>query len=148
MADSTSTRKRRKARNGRPPKPRKDFPLYPHPAGYWARKINGKLRYFGRWGKVVDGVVERLPGDGWIEAEALYESQRADLYAGRVPASVRIKNGETALKVLCNEFRTAKLRAMEAGAIGGRMYDEYVSVTDFLIQEFGKDTFVAALTAA
>ena len=154
---SHSTRKprsRKAAAAERPKKPYPEFPLSPHPSGAWQKKIRGKIHYFGRWGRMVDGVMVRIEGDGWEEALALYKVQADDLHAGRTP---RVQSGELTIAGLCNAFLTAKQQQYEAGEISARMYKpgptpaqatgEYKSTTDRLISAFGKTRLVDDLAA-
>ena len=130
----------------RPPKPRKDFPLYAHPSGNWAKKIRGKFHYFGRWGRMRQGTMQRMPGDGWVEAELLYEEQKADLHAGRTPRG-KAKEGELTVKLLGDTFLTAKKRSLDSAEIGQRMFDEYRAIAQFIADEFGKERLVDDLVA-
>jgi hypothetical protein len=51
----------------KPSKPYKGFPLFLHQSGQWAKKVRGKIHYFG-----TDAVA----------AEAKWHKERDDLYAG------------------------------------------------------------------
>lgn len=130
----------------RPSKPYPDFPLTPHASGTWQKKINGRIFYYGRWGKIVNGKMTRLPGDGWREALALYEAVREDDHTGRErraaleDGKVKVLRGGTTnptIADLCNHFRSAKGRQKDAGELSIRMYAEYVATTDRMVREFG-----------
>lgn len=91
--------------------------------------------------------MERLPGDGWREALDLFNAQKEDLYAGRIPRT-RHKQELLQLRDLCNEFRTAKLRRFRAGRIARQTYENYVKTCDLLVAEFGGDRVVGSLEPA
>jgi hypothetical protein len=131
-------------RANRPPKPYPEFPLYPHPQGYWAKTVRGTFHYFGRWGRVVDGKLTRVEGDGWREALEQYKAQVDDLQAGRTP---RVGRDELTVADLCNGFLTAKLRRVETGELGSRAFEEYRQTTDLLVASFGANGFVDDLAA-
>ncbi len=126
----------------RPKKPYADFPLGPHASGTWQKKIRGKIHYFGKWGRVVDGVMTRVPGDGWKEALAQYKAVADDLHAGRTP---REAAGEFTVMSLCNHFLTAKQRQTVAGELSPRTFAEYKATTDRLVKAFGKTRLVSDL---
>jgi integrase len=144
MSKSTARASGRKA-VVRPRKPYSDFPLSPHASGKWQKKILGKIHYFGRWARVVNGHLERVDGDGWKEALELYKSQADDLHAGRTP---RVQNLDgLTVAGLCNQFLTAKLRKRDSGEMGSRMFVEYKEITDLLVATFGPRRLVEDLAA-
>lgn len=89
----------------RPEKPKhvKDFPLWPHPLGYWVRKIDGRVERFGRWAHVRNGQLVYLPyKDGWRDALAEHNA-RFDKNSGKL-RDEKPKAGALTLAVLCYEY--------------------------------------------
>jgi integrase len=153
MSDNSTRKPRsRKAASDWPEKPYKEFPLYPHPLGYWSKKVAGVIRHYGRWGRVVDGKLTQLPyEDGWETALKLYKAQIDDHKLGQ-ESSVKLVNGKITetnvgltINDLCNRFRTAKKRKLESGRITQRSYDEYTQTTDRLVRVVGGRRLVAGL---
>ena len=129
----------------RPKKPYPDFPLSPHASGAWQKKICGKVHYFGKWGRVVKGVLTRVDGDGWKEALELYKAQADDLHAGRTP---RKTNGDgLTLADLCNRYLTVKLHLLESGELMASTFQDYRASCDRLVAQFGKGRLVDDLAS-
>jgi integrase len=147
MSKSTTSASRRKSASGKPKCPRCgkefgsahrkqcDFPLFSHGTGRWAKKIRGKLEYFGYWADRKNGQLVRLKGDGWQEALDLYKKQADDLHAGRIP---RDNDDEPTLRDLCNAFLQQKASKLESGELSPTTFSDYRLACDRLIEHFGK----------
>src|SRR6476659_9089707 len=109
---AVQTSKRTKA--GKPPKPFPDFPLFPHATGRWAKKIRGKLPYFGKW-------------DDPDAALTKYLEQKDALHAGR---KSREATDGTTIKDLCNQFLAAKLALVQSGELANRTWEDYKAACD------------------
>ena len=86
----------------KPAKPYPDFPPFPHAAGVWAKKVRGKMHYFGPWSDP-DGALAR------------YLEQKDALHFGRKP---RPDRGALTVKDLANiefEFREDETLAPDEG---------------------------------
>lgn len=114
-------------------KPHPDFPLFPHAAGYWAKKIRGKLKYFG---KIADDPKGEIALAKWLD-------EKDELLAGRTP---RVNRDGLTVAGLCNHFLTSKLHLLNTSEISPRTFHDYKGTTDRLVSVFGKERFVDDLT--
>ncbi len=106
----------------KPTIPYDGFPLYPHSSGQWAKRINGRVVYFGSWSA------------GWQAALEDFNAKRDYLYAGQAPP-----NGDaTLLRDVLNSFRRSKVQSLEQGSLSQRSLDEYEDVTDVIASVVGK----------
>jgi integrase len=113
----------------KPAKPYPEFPLYAHAAGVWAKKIRGKVHYFGPW-------------ENPNAALQSYLEQRDALHAGRKP---REAAGGLVVKELANAFLNHKKSRLDTGELSPRTWAEYKETTDLLVSNFGRSRLVADL---
>jgi hypothetical protein len=92
----------------KPTKPRPDFPLFPHARGYWAKKVRGKLIYFG---KVADDPKGEAALNLWLD-------QKDALLAGRTP---RDPSDGLTVRDVCNHFLTFKEEQRDCGELAAVM---------------------------
>jgi len=113
----------------KPSKPHPNFPLFPHATGRWAKKIRGKLHYFGPWDDP-DGALEK------------YDAQKEALHAGLTP---RPDTRALTVKGVVNAFLNHKTALLQSGELSPRTYAEYLATTDLLMARFGKGRLVSDL---
>jgi integrase len=106
----------------RPAKPYADFPMYAHASGQWAKKIRGKLYYFGVW----------ADPDAALKA---YLEQKNDLHAGRKP---RPDPAAVTVKDVANDFLNAKQALVDNGELSPRTWADYKLVCDMVVAHLGK----------
>lgn len=115
--------------SGKPSKPYPDFPLFPHAAGVWAKKIRGKMHYFGPWSDP-DGAL------------AKYLEQKDALHAGR---KQRADPNALVVKDLSNAFLNHKTALVKTGELSPRTWEDYKVASDAVVSQFGKNRIVADL---
>jgi integrase len=122
----------RSAAGDKPAKPYPDFPLFPHAAGVWAKKIRGRMHYFGPWSDPKAALQK-------------YLDERDDLHAGRKPRAAGA--GGLTVRELCNRFLTSKKLLAESGEITPRTFSEYHASCEAVVAAFGRERLVADLAA-
>lgn len=139
-AKSTAAAAARKP--SRPEKPYEGYPLLFHASGRIAKKVRGKLHYFGRWGhKCGDRIVpvDDVPAAA-ATAKLEFDRQWPYLKEGRTaPASGSEQQPEyCTMQDLCNAFWKSKKAAMLCNDLSPRSFRDYELTTDLLVAHFGK----------
>lgn len=134
MTDST-----KKSQRFKPDKPSPDFPLYAHGSGKWAKRVDGKVRYFGSWGDPDSALAAYLE---WQDEHN--SSKKLPTYsqlAALAPKSITIKEA-AALYLADKEKRVAR------GEITDRTFRESFATCSRLLALFGDDRTIVSLQPA
>ncbi len=118
----------------RPQKPYPDFPLFPHASGRWAKKIRGKLHYFGPW-------------RDWQAALDRFLEEKDYLYSGRKPPA-KGTPGRPTLGYAVNQFLAAKERAVASGDLVVITFQAYSYSMKAMLQELDPDIILDSLVPA
>lgn len=107
----------------KPAKPYEDFPLFPHANGQWAKKIRGRLRYFGPW-------------NDWQKAKENYERERDGL------PSVSATVGD-----LVNAFLRDRRHLVDTRELAERSWHDYYLVCARATKVWGRHRLITELGA-
>lgn len=105
----------------KPEKPYEGFPLFAHATRRWAKKIKGKLHYFGPW-------------EDPMGALARYEAERDYLHTGRQPPP---RDGQLSVEALADAFMLAKQTQQNNGELSPRSFAWYHKACKPLVKLLG-----------
>lgn len=111
----------------KPEKPYKEFPLFAHASGVWAKKIKGQMRYIGPWSDP-------------DAAKAKFDREVYYLQSGEQPPVP-----ETTLGGVAAAFLTEKEALRDTGDITEQSYYEYKTVVDAVKKHFGETRPLATI---
>ncbi len=132
-ADTLPARSReRKANREKPAKPRKDFPLFPHASGQWAKCVKRKTYYFGSW-------------DDPDAAERLWDKQKEDIRAGRDPRREHYRQSGATVGDLANAYLDQLDAKLERGELTNRYRNEVLGFVTMVVKHLGKHRSIATL---
>lgn len=122
---------RAKPKRVKPKKPYPDFPLFAHASGKWAKKVRGRMHYFGSWDDPIGALNE------WL-------AQKDYLIAGTDP---KFGEGEHDIGSLVNDFLDSKEQQKSDGDLTQAAFDDYFRVCERLASFFGKSRLLSTIDA-
>jgi integrase len=117
------------ALDAKPTKPNPDFLLFAHASGQWAKKVRGRMHYFGVWSDP-DAALAR------------YLEQKDDLHAGRKP---RPDPDAVTVKDVANAFLNHKKALLDAGELSPHTWAKYRTAAAEVVACLGKARLAADL---
>jgi len=115
----------------KPAKPYGDFPLFAHGSGQWAKKIRGRMYYFGVWNDPAAACEKYLRERDFLQAGVDVPDEKEDV---------------TTLRDLCNHFLTSKQNRLEAGELSRGAFTDYKRSCDLVLATFGKMRLAGSIT--
>jgi hypothetical protein len=112
----------------KPTKPYRDFLLFLHQTGQWAKKVRGRTHYFG------------VDADG---ALAKWLKDKDHLLAGRTPP---LHQHGITIRDLCNRVLGSRKLLVDSGELSPRSWRHYYATCENLIAHLGKPLPVSDLT--
>lgn len=115
----------------KPSKPHKDFPLYAHASGRWAKKVKGKTLFFGKWDEPQKAL------EKWLD-------QKDDLLAGRKP---RASDGrQISAADACNKYLDFIEDQVESGKKSEAWYIDNKRTMSIFLTTVGRNWAIESLT--
>lgn len=111
----------------KPAKPYEGFPLFPHATGRWAKKIRGRMVYFGPW-------------SNWQAALEKYSEEKDALHAGKRPREA--PEGLT-VRELCNRYWNHQKDRKENREISPRTLQDAEGSCEKVLSHFSKSRLVS-----
>lgn len=115
----------------RPKKPYPEYPLSPHASGKWQKKVDGKIKYFGRW---------ENPEAALAEYETFLSGTTLR------PSGQDAEGDECSVDYMVNRFLRAKKNKMAEDDLAPRSYQQYRDTCSLLKAHFGGERAVDSIT--
>lgn len=118
-------------------KPYPEYPLFAHASNQWAKKIKGRMWYFGTL-------------DDHVAALDKYNEQVHDIQAGRDPRRTKKQLSAAELSVydMCNLYMIRQETRIKTGEVGQRHFGDCLLSCKLLTDYFGTFQSVSTLKAA
>ena len=118
-------------------KPYPEYPLFAHASNQWAKKIKGRMWYFGTL-------------DDPTAALAKYDEQIHEIQAGRDPRRTRkqISAAELSVYDMCNLYLARQQARIKSGEVSNRHFSDCFRSCKLITDYFGKFQSASALKVA